>query len=94
MAELTAKIVVENNTQRPRIVWVEPWGEDYTLLPREQLEIVSRDDSQQPFVHVVERQDSTAVHVDVGGCTEIIQNGTRLECGHNRKAALDAGLKL
>jgi hypothetical protein len=29
-----AKIHIENDTDRPRIAWVEPWGEDYDPTPK------------------------------------------------------------
>ena len=52
--QLSARIVIENSTNRPRIAWVEPWGEDYTLLSKERLEIIARGDSESPWFHVVE----------------------------------------
>jgi len=93
MAKFTGKIGVSNNTKRPRIVWLEPWGEDYTLLPGEQLDIVCHDDSEQSWFHVVEHEESTQVYVEGGGYPDVIQSGQRLACGHNRQAALKAGLK-
>jgi hypothetical protein len=93
VAKFTVKIGVSNNTRRPRIVCVEPWGEDYTLLPGEQLEIVCRDDSEEPWFHVVEWEDSSQVYIERGQYPDVMQGGKRLECGHNRQAALDAGLK-
>jgi hypothetical protein len=95
MADFSARLRVQNSTERPRIVWVEPWAEDFTLLPGEELEIRARNDSGQPWFSAVEWPDSTQVYLeDVGSDFEVLQNGNRLECGHNRKAALDAGLKL
>ena len=76
-------------------MWVEPWAEDFTLLPGEQLEIMARSNSQQPSFFVVECPESTEVYLEsVSNDFEVRQNGNRLECGHNRKAAQDAGFKL
>jgi hypothetical protein len=90
---LTGKIAVSNSTKRPHIVWVEPWGEDYTLLPGEQLEIICREDSEQPWFHVVENEESSQVYIERGQDFEVLQESKRLYCGHNRKIARSAGLK-
>jgi hypothetical protein len=94
MTALSAKLGVSNQTKQPRIVWVEPWAEDFTLLPGEELEIVCRGDTEQPWFCVVENQDSTQVYVESGGYPDVLQNGQRLKCGYNRQAAKDAGLPL
>jgi hypothetical protein len=106
---LTARITVRNDADNPRIIWLEPLTEDFTLLPGEELEIVARDDSEQPWFALVEWPDSTQVYIEgisldfrdgaracqqLIGSYEVLQGGKRLECGHNRKAAMDAGLKL
>jgi hypothetical protein len=91
VAPRMSKMVVENESQRPWIIWVEPWAEDFTLLPGERLEIISQGDSAQPWFQVVEQEQSTQVYV-MGGDYDVLQNGTRLQGGHNRQAAIDAGL--
>jgi hypothetical protein len=91
----SAKIVIENDTDRPRIVWVEPWGEDYTLLPKEKLEVIVRNGSEPLWFHVVEYVEGCQVYVE--GYTndyEVTQNDRIRYCGHQRRAAIDAGLKL
>jgi hypothetical protein len=105
-----ARITVRNDADRPRVIWLEPWAEDFTLLPGEEFEIVAQDKAKQPWFALVEWPDATQVYVEslsgwdaqdgakayqqTVGCFEVLQDGNRLECGHNRKAALDAGLKL
>jgi hypothetical protein len=105
---LTARISVRNDADKPRAIWLEPLAEDFTLLPGEELEIVARDKAKQPWFALVERPDSTQVYVEgtsldlrdgarackqlIGGY-QVLQGAKRLECGHNRKAGLDAGLK-
>jgi hypothetical protein len=94
VAKFTAKLGIWNSTKRLRIVWVEPWAEDFTLLPKERLEITVTDESVQPWFCVVERPDSSQAYIESGGSDyEITQEGKRLECGHNRQAGLAAGLK-
>jgi hypothetical protein len=90
----SAKIGVTNSTARPRIVWVEPWAEDYTLMPGEELVITAQDNADQPWFHVVEWPESTQIYIEAGGAFEVLQGGRRLECGHNRQAARAASLKL
>jgi hypothetical protein len=87
-----AKLAMSNSTNRPRIVWVEPWGEDYTLMPGEELLITAEDTAEQPWFHVVELADSSQVYIEAGGAFQVLQGSRRLECGHNRHAAQEAGL--
>jgi hypothetical protein len=90
-----AQIRFKNDTLGPRIVWVEPWGEDYTLFPGQWLEIVARGESEVPRFDVVEYEEGFQVWVE--GCAfdyDVLQDGARVECGHQRQAALDAGLKI
>ena len=95
MGNLSARIRVQNSTEKPRIVWVEPWAEDFTLLAGEELEIVAHGTTEQPWFHIVEWPDSTQVYLEgVSEDYEVLQGRIHLECGHNRKAACDAGLKL
>ena len=101
-----AKVVIKNGTDRPRIVVVEPWGEDFTLLPGEQLDIVVWDIASQPWFNIYEHADFTAAWVEEQAIEpdqarghethsfgyNVWQNGVLLECGHQRQAALDAGV--
>jgi hypothetical protein len=91
----SARIAIENDTDKPRIVWVEPWGEDYTLFPREKLEIIARNVAGSPWFHLVEHGDSCQVFIEnITNDYTVVQDGVELACGHQRKAAMDAGLKL
>ena len=94
MGNMSARIQVQNSTEKPRIVWVEPWAEDFTLLAGEQLEIIARSTTEQPWFSVVEWPESTQIYLEGVSTFEVLQNGIHLECGHNRKAARDAGLEL
>jgi hypothetical protein len=95
-----ARIGVSNNTDRLRIVWVEPIPEDYTLLARESLEVVVHDRSETPWFHVVEWEYSSQVYIEgvnlerfLEGIVSVFQNGKRLEPGHQRNKGLEAGLR-
>ena len=87
--------MVGNDTDRPRIVWVEPWGEDYTLFPKEKIEIIARHTLEPPWFEVFEHDDSTEVSIE-GQINDydVLQMGKKIQCGHRRQDSLDAGLKL
>jgi len=95
LASHSSRIIIENDTDRPRIAWVEPWGEDYTLLPKEKLEIIARSDLEPPWFHVDEYAEGSQIYIEgiINGY-DVVQNGIKLECGDQRKAALDAGIDL
>ena len=94
-APFSAKITIPNAGKRPRVVWVEPYPDDYTLLPEEELEIVARDSSKVPSFDIVEYEDATQVYPDQSEIDyDVTQNGIKIESGHNRQAAIDAGLKM
>jgi hypothetical protein len=92
MARFSAKIEVSNDTKEPRIVWLEPWAEDYTLLPKEVLLILARSESEQPWFHVVIGEKHTQVYSEAGDMAEVFQNGISLSCGHKREEAIKAGI--
>ena len=81
----TAKIVVTNNLNRSLVVYVEPWGEDYTLLSEEYMEVIAVGTASAPWFSIVESNAGTLLHIE-GDAVEstVYQGETRLECGHNR----------
>lgn len=89
----TVRIGISNGSDRPRIVCIEPWGEDYTLLPQETLELISWGASK-PYFILNESNEVTRVWLegDIEGY-EVTQNASRIHCGHQRQAAIDAGLE-
>ena len=91
----SARIVIENDTDRPRIVWAEPWGEDYTLRPKEALEVIARDGSQALWFQVIEYNEGCQVYIEGSNCNhDVLQEGKAIHCGHLRQVAIDAGLRL
>jgi hypothetical protein len=95
----SAKLGVSNRTDRPRIFWVEPIPDDYTLLPGDEFEIIVTDPHGTPWFDVVEWPCSTQIYIHdaiADTCLHsirVIQNGNRLEPGHQRQKGLEAGLK-
>lgn len=81
---MTSRIGVCNEFARPLIIWLEPWGEDYTLPPEEEVEIVAKD-VDEAFHFMILMGEEVKIYaegqvVDIG----VYQNGRLLECGHNR----------
>jgi hypothetical protein len=89
VSDPTAKLGVINSCDSagPRVVYVEPWGEDYTLRPGEELVIVATGRASPPWFNVVEYDGATSVYIE-GHCPgfAVYQDGRRVECGHNRGA--------
>lgn len=85
-AEWICWIHLTNTRTSPMVVSIEPWGEDYTLLPGETVQMVAIGSSPASYVHLLEN-GFMAVYAE-GDCTEILvyQDGTQLECGHQRQA--------
>jgi len=81
-----SKIGVHNDggNTRPREVYVEPWGEDYTLLPGESLEIIAFGPEVTPGFDIVEFDGATAVYCNNTSTFEVRQGDRKLECGHRR----------
>ena len=99
----SAKLTIHNEGDRPRVIWVEPIPCDYTLLPGEELTIIARDPKQVPGFHIVEydgtSNSATQVYFDQSRNApyddfDVIQDGVKLESGHNRQMAIDAGLEM
>jgi len=82
----SSKIGIRNSCSKPRAVAVEPWANDYTLLPEEELEIIAFGDKAVPWFCVVEWEDTTQVYCEETADFRVIQNGTELKCGHNRQS--------
>jgi hypothetical protein len=102
MPQYFAKIGVSNDEAQLRVIWVEPWADDYTLLPGESLEIHVHTPVGQPWFNVVAHGRHTQVYVEVPPSDlmnaririEVYQGTQLLQPGHNRQAAIDAGVPL
>lgn len=85
MATTRIGIINDSSNQSSRVVYVEPWGEDYTLLPGEELEIIADSNAKEmPWFNVVESYGATSVYCENTSEYVVLQDGRELECGHNR----------
>lgn len=86
----SSKLRVWNMRNAPQEVFVEPWGEDYTLLPSEKLEIIAFSDNAVPWFAVVEWDGSTQVYCEDTADFKVVQGDRELACGHQRQAVSGA----
>lgn len=83
--QFTAKLGLSNFRAVPHEVHVEPWANDYTLMPEEELEVVAFGDTAEPSFHVREWEGASQVYCENTVDFQVLQNGNKLECGHNRQ---------
>jgi hypothetical protein len=97
MGENAVRLSLRNDTKRPRVVWVELWGDDYTLLAGESLELIVGGRTNTPALDLELGDDWVKVILAPDGETfgdyVAHQNGVVLESGYQRQSGLDAGLK-
>jgi hypothetical protein len=86
MNELRAKIGVHNQRQSSRVIYIEPWGEDYTLRSGESIEVVVIGKTGLPWFAVVESDEAMRVYVEGDRDVDftVWQGGALVQCGHNR----------
>ena len=87
-------IAIWNDRPHLHIVWIEPWGDDYTMLPKQKLTVTTSgpDSGSGPWFALVETDGNTQVFVERGDYPQVEVDGIRVEGGHNRQAAKDAGV--
>lgn len=88
MTSSCAKLFISNKRDIPHVVAVEPWGEDFTLLPGETLEVVAFGVEATPWFHLVEWDGESQVYCEETLDFKVLQCGVQLECGHNRQSSV------
>lgn len=81
----TSRIGISNSRPTWHEVHVEPWADDYTLFPGEELEIHAFGADAPPWFHVVEWDGVSQVYCNATVDALVLQNGVQLKCGHNRQ---------
>lgn len=89
-----SSISIRNDRKLPHVIWLEPWGEDYILLPGEELIVANKvtDQENGPWFALVETEGNTQCYIERGDYPDLQINGVPVACGHNRQAAIDAGV--
>ena len=85
MFSYRSQLGVSNRRDTPQVVAVEPWADDFTLMPGEELEIVAFGSTARPWFFVDEWEGTSQVYCNETDDFEVSQGGVRLECGHNRQ---------
>ncbi|MFZ6799533.1 hypothetical protein [Undibacterium sp. Di24W] len=89
MSFYRSKISFNNQRNIPLVIVIEPWGEDYSLMPGEQLELLAYGRNGTPWFHVVEWDDSSQVYCEDADSFKVVQQNVELKCGHNRQEVWD-----
>jgi hypothetical protein len=82
----TSKLGIWNSRKGPLVVAVEPWANDYTLLPDERLEVIAFGEKVVPWFNIVERDGTTQVYCEDAVDFKVVQGDRELECGYQRQA--------
>lgn len=85
MLRTASKIGISNSRKVPQEVVVEPWANDYTLLPDEELTVIAVGKSAIPWFNLVEWDGTTQVYCEDANDFRVLQGDRELECGHNRQ---------
>ena len=81
----SSKIGITNSLKSPLGVYVEPWGEDFTLMPGEELFILAYGGWGVPWFHLVESDGVIQVHCEETSNFKVVQGEQELQCGHQRQ---------
>ncbi|MBI1852615.1 MAG: hypothetical protein HYR85_19910 [Planctomycetes bacterium] len=84
----TTQLRVKNDRGRPHIIWIEPWAEDYTLAPGDELRFDAEGPAETPWFELVESENQLSIFVNGGGAVihSILVNDRPVPCGYNRGA--------
>jgi hypothetical protein len=81
---------IANSSDTLITLWVEPWGEDYTLFPQESVDVVAEECSAGFYLHWSISEGKIIIYAegDQDAVISVYQQGKRLECGHHRGVSL------
>jgi hypothetical protein len=82
-----SRLGITNYGTAPLIVMVEPWANDFTLLPGESLDIIAWGFTEDSYFNLAHGGDPDYLPVYIEGPCEdwaVYQGDTELQCGHNR----------
>jgi hypothetical protein len=85
MYPFSSRLGVCNARKAPQVVAVEPWANDYTLLPDEKLEVIALGKSAVPWFVIVESDGATQIYCEDTDSFKVLQGERELECGHQRQ---------
>lgn len=86
MKHCSPRMMITNDGSDPLVVFVEPWGRDFTLLVGESFDLVLEGGSPESHFNTFCSPNRITVYAE-GAVEDVLvyQGGTRVECGHNRQ---------
>jgi hypothetical protein len=80
----TVKIRVSNDVSEPITLWLEPWGADFGMMPKDEFEIIAENADEEFYFHLVFDKNIQVYAEGQSDYPGIYQKGKELETGHNR----------
>jgi len=78
-------IYASHDVTKPRPIYIEPWGEDYWLLPGDKFKIIAYGNASSPYFSIFENDDSTQVYIEGNGQDFSVRHGEKvIDCGYQR----------
>ena len=87
-----SRIGIHNSSQLPRIVYIEPWADDYTLMPDEELVLEAHGVNAVPWFNIVEWANDTQIYCENTQSFVVTQKGVPIACGHQRQPGSSASM--
>ena len=81
---IVTSFAYRNDTKEPQVVYVEPWGCDYTISPGEQLRVQAEGIGEMPHFDLQHSVDGLQLWCESTDATEVFVDGSPVACGHNR----------
>jgi hypothetical protein len=78
------KIRVRNEFPNSMTLWLEPWDEDYGMLPNDEFEVIAKDVDDKFYFQVDIGQEIKVWAVGQVTDIAVYKDNQLLECGHNR----------
>ncbi len=80
------KLRVTNKRATFITMWLEPWGEDYGMMPGDEFEVVAADAGEGFYFQLINEEADVKVYAegDVRPVS-VYHKGAELSCGHNRR---------
>ncbi len=79
------KIIIENDSEIFKTLYLEPWGEDYGMNPKDKFEIIENEATENFYFHIVCNHDFLVwAEGQNDAYPRVYKNGQELICGYNR----------
>lgn len=73
-----------NDTKEGQVVYVEPWGRDYTLLPGQLLRVEAEGKGEIPHFDLQHSLGGFQLWCELTNAVDVFVDGAPVECGYNR----------